>query len=45
MSWHEPYIALAVVAIWGIYGAIYFAMTSKKKGREVFLTQKPATST
>jgi amino acid transporter len=44
MSWHEPYIALVVVAIWGIYGAIYFAASSKKKGREVFLTSKPATS-
>ncbi len=44
MSWHEPYIALAVCAVWGIWGLIYFAMKSKAKGKEVFLTQKPATS-
>ena len=24
MSWKEPYIALAVAAVWGIYGLIYF---------------------
>jgi basic amino acid/polyamine antiporter, APA family len=42
MSWHEPYIALGVAALWGIYGAIYFKKNSKAKGREVILTQKPA---
>jgi amino acid transporter len=42
MSWHESYIALGIVAIWGIYGAIYFIGGSKKKGREVILTTKPA---
>ena len=44
MSYKEPYIALGVVALWGIWGAFYFAARSKKKGREVFLTSKPATS-
>jgi basic amino acid/polyamine antiporter, APA family len=42
MSWHEPYIALGVVACWGIYGLIYFLGNTKKHGREVLLTQKPA---
>jgi amino acid transporter len=42
MSWHEPYIALGVVAVWGIYGLIYFTGGSKKSGKEIFLTQKPA---
>jgi amino acid transporter len=42
MSWHEPFIALGVAAVWGIYGAIYFIGGSKKKGREVLLTTKPA---
>jgi amino acid transporter len=45
MSWHEPYIALAVCAVWGIYGVIYFIASSKSKGREVLLSSKPATST
>ncbi len=29
----EPFSALAIAAIWAIYGAIYFAMASKKKGK------------
>jgi amino acid transporter len=42
MSWHEPYIALGVVALWGIYGAFYFLTGSKQKGKEILLTAKPA---
>jgi amino acid transporter len=44
MSWKEPYIALAVVAVWGIYGAVYFMRTSKAKGRSV-MVEKPVTAT
>jgi len=40
MSWKEPYIALAICGVWGIYGAIYFLKTSKDKGKEVLLTSK-----
>jgi amino acid transporter len=43
MSWKEPYIALAVVGVWGLYGAFFFMRTSKVKGRGVFI-DKPATS-
>ncbi len=43
MSVKEPYIALGVCAIWGIYGAVYFVGASKKKGKAVFV-EKPATS-
>jgi len=42
MSWKEPYIALGVAAIWGIYGLIYFKSRSTKMGKEVLLTAKPA---
>ena len=42
MSWHEPYIALVVVGLWGLYGAFYFLKSSKTKGKEVILTAKPA---
>jgi len=45
MSWHEPYIALGVVAVWGIYGAFYFLKSSKAKGRTVLLTSKPSPAT
>jgi amino acid transporter len=41
MSWHEPYLALLICALWIGFGAIYFAMTSKKKGKEIILTAKP----
>jgi APA family basic amino acid/polyamine antiporter len=44
MSWKEPYIALGVCAVWGIYGAVYFMRSSKAKGKEIFLTNKPAQS-
>src|SRR5246500_4887325 len=37
MSWHEPYVALAIVAIWGIYGLIYFKSSSAKKGKEIYI--------
>jgi amino acid transporter len=42
MSWHEPYIALGVAALWGIYGLVYFIKGSKTSGKEILLTQKPA---
>ena len=42
MSWKEPYIALGVAAVWGIYGIVYFRSRSSKLGREMILTQKPA---
>jgi amino acid transporter len=41
MSWKEPYIALGVCALWGVYGAIYFLKSSKAKGKEVLLSSKP----
>ena len=44
MSWKEPYIALGVCAVWGIYGAVYFLRSSKAKGREILLSSKPAHS-
>ena len=42
MSWKEPYIALGVAAVWGIYGVLYFRKNSRTIGKEMILTQKPA---
>jgi amino acid transporter len=42
MSWKEPYIALAVVGVWGGYGAVYFLRSSKAKGKGVLLETRPA---
>jgi amino acid transporter len=41
MSWKEPFIALAFCGVWGIYGAIYFAKSSRAKGKAIILTEKP----
>ena len=37
MSPKEPYWALGVAAVWGIYGVIYFTMASKKKDKPIFM--------
>jgi hypothetical protein len=39
MSWHEPYVALAICGIWGIYGLIYFKTASAKKGKDIYVTE------
>jgi len=38
MSSKEPYVALGLVALWGIYGLVYFSKTSKAKGLTAFAT-------
>ncbi len=37
----EPLIAVLLAAIWGVYGAIYFARNSKKRGRSTLVMAKP----
>ena len=44
MSVKEPYIALGICAMWGIYGGIYFLRASKKAAKPVLLSEKPLTS-
>jgi len=41
MSWKEPFIALAVVGLWGGYGALYFLRSSKARSKSI-LVEKPA---
>jgi APA family basic amino acid/polyamine antiporter len=43
MSVKEPFIALGICAVWGIYGGVYFLRASKAKGKAV-LAEKPATA-
>jgi amino acid transporter len=43
MSVKEPFIALGVVLLWSIYGAIHFIMGSKKKEKPI-LVSTPATA-
>ncbi len=44
MSVKEPYIALGICAMWGIYGGIYFLRSSKKSSKPVLLTERPVIS-
>jgi hypothetical protein len=45
MSWKEPFIALGIAAVWGIYGLVYFRASSRKRGKEILLSQRPAAAT
>jgi len=36
----EPYLALGIAAVWGIYGGIYFMINSKKTGRTTLVTAR-----
>jgi hypothetical protein len=38
MSSKEPYVALGAVALWGVYGFVYFLRSSKAKGVPAFAT-------
>ncbi|HEY2759558.1 MAG TPA: hypothetical protein VGI75_02405 [Pirellulales bacterium] len=38
MSPKEPFFALGVAAVWGIYGAFYFVFSGKKKGKTSFIS-------
>jgi len=38
----EPLMAVAISAIWGIYGAIYFVRNSRKRGKETMVVAKTA---
>jgi amino acid transporter len=42
MSVKEPYIALGVCALWGIYGGVYFMRASKAKGKAVLVDKAAA---
>ncbi|MGD0675546.1 MAG: APC family permease [Polyangiaceae bacterium] len=42
MSLKEPYIALFICAVWGVFGGIYFMRASKAKARPVFVAEKGA---
>jgi APA family basic amino acid/polyamine antiporter len=42
MSVKEPYIALGICAMWGIYGGIYFLRSSKAKSKPVLVAEKQA---
>src|ERR1700693_3119279 len=37
MSWKEPYIALGIAAVWGIYGVFHFYTSSKKKAKSIMI--------
>ena len=42
MSPKEPYWALGIAAVWGLYGLFYFVSRSKKRGDPIFIPARPA---
>ena len=40
----EPLLALAISAIWGLYGAVYFLRSSKARGKTVLLNSKESSA-
>jgi basic amino acid/polyamine antiporter, APA family len=36
----EPFFALGIAAVWGIYGGIYFTLNSKKQGKTTLVTTR-----
>jgi len=42
MSKLEPYVALGVAAVWGLYGAAYFVFASRAKGQAILLDKRTA---
>jgi amino acid transporter len=42
MSVKEPFMALGVAGVWGLYGLAYFMFASKKKGRSILLDRETA---
>jgi APA family basic amino acid/polyamine antiporter len=43
MSWKEPYIALAIVAVWGIWGAVYLMRRSKAANKPILVSAPAGT--
>ena len=41
MSWKEPFVALGIAVIWGLFGAYYFHSSSKKKAKSI-LVESPS---
>jgi basic amino acid/polyamine antiporter, APA family len=37
MSWKEPFVALGIAAVWGVYGVVHFYTSSKKKDKPVMV--------
>jgi APA family basic amino acid/polyamine antiporter len=42
MSAKEPFLALGAVALWAIYGLVYFTRASRLQGKSVFITGSTA---
>jgi basic amino acid/polyamine antiporter, APA family len=44
MSAKEPFVALGAVAVWGIYGAVYFVRASKAAGKPILMSARTASA-
>jgi hypothetical protein len=39
-TWKEPYLALGIAGVWGLYGAFYFVRSSKLKGKPLLIATR-----
>src|SRR5471032_424633 len=44
MSYKEPYIALGIVAVWGIWGYVYLVRNSKASNKSILISAPPVQS-
>jgi APA family basic amino acid/polyamine antiporter len=43
-TWKEPYLALAIAAVWAIYGAFHFLTSGKATGKPVLYETRPTSA-
>jgi amino acid transporter len=41
-TWKEPYLALGIAAVWGLYGGFHFLTSGKAEGKTVLYETRPA---
>ncbi len=41
-TWKEPYLALLIALIWGLYGLYHFVVSGRAAGKKALLESKPA---
>jgi len=44
MSWMEPYIALGIVAVWGVWGFLYLKLRSKAANKPIMVASPAASA-
>jgi APA family basic amino acid/polyamine antiporter len=43
-TWKEPYLALGIAGVWGLYGAFHFVSSGKASGKSVLYETRPTSA-